>query len=53
MKHEYAKRILKNGREESPSSGEIRKLGLIPDQKPEDVDIKPHKFLPYRGPSIS
>ncbi|KAL9085292.1 MAG: hypothetical protein Q9159_004801 [Coniocarpon cinnabarinum] len=53
MQQEYAKRLLKNGREESQSVGEIRRLGLIPDQKPEDVDMKPHPYIPHRGPSIT
>lgn len=53
MQAEYVRRVKKNGREEGPSAGEIRKLGLIPDQKPEDVDIKPLPLLPNRGPSIT
>lgn len=53
MQQEYAKRLLKDGMPSSPSTGEIKRLGLIPDQKPEDVDIKPMKYIPHRGPSIS
>lgn len=53
MQMEYAKRVMQNGKEEKPSVGEIRKLGLIPDQKPEDVNIKTSKWIPHKGPSIS
>lgn len=53
MQQEYAKRVMQHGKEDSPSVGEIRKLGLIPDQKPEDVNIKPARWIPHKGPSIS
>ena len=53
MQIEYTKRLMKGGREEGPAQGEVRKLGLIPDQKPEDVHLKASKWIPHKGPSIS
>ena len=47
MQHALVKRMMEKGREETPSAGEIRVLGLIPDQKPEDVDIREPKYIPY------
>lgn len=53
MQREYAKREMQKGRVDPPSAKDIRKLGLIPDQKPEDVDIKPVRWIPHKGPSIT
>ena len=54
MQHEYARRVM-TGEKEQPkqSVAEVRKLGLIPDQKPEDVNLKTSKWIPHLGPSIA
>lgn len=41
----YRKRMAEDPREGAPSAGEIRRLGLL-DKKPEEMDIKPPKWLP-------
>jgi len=52
MQAAYRQRVLKNPREDAPSAQEIKTLGLLPDQKPEDVNMKPISFLPHIKPSI-
>jgi len=52
MQAAYRQRVLKNPREDAPSAQEIKTLGLLPDQKPEDVNMKPLSFLPHIKPSI-
>jgi len=53
MQHAYRAKVLKNPRTDAPSAQEIKTLGLLPDQKPEDVHLKPISFLPHIKPSIS
>lgn len=53
MQQAYRKHMVEHPREDAPSAGEIRHLGLLPDQKPEDVHIKVPKFIPVKGPSIT
>ncbi|KAI9727640.1 MAG: hypothetical protein M1828_005868 [Chrysothrix sp. TS-e1954] len=52
MQVELYKKLKKQGRDAAPSQKEVRKLGLIPDQKPEDVDIKEPRWIPNIGPRI-
>ncbi len=53
MQVEYVKRLMKGEREEQPSAGEVRTLGLVKDQKLEDINMKPPKWLPVKGPNVT
>lgn len=49
MQQAYRKHMVDHPRDNAPSAGEIRHLGLLPDQKPEDVHIKVPRFIPVKG----
>lgn len=52
MQQAYHRKLMENPRDDAPSAGEVRSLGLIKDQKPEDVNLKPTKWIPIVKPSI-
>lgn len=52
MQAAYRQRMMRNPRDDAPSAESVRTLGLLPDQKPEDVNLKPLSFLPHIKPSI-
>lgn len=53
MQQAYNKRLMDYPREAGPSVNEVKTLGLIKDQKPEEVHMKPTRFIPITKPTIS
>ena len=53
MQRAYNERAKTHPQEQKSQVGDIKTLGLIPDQKPEDVNIKPLPYIPHKKPRIS
>lgn len=53
MQQAYNKRLVDYPRESAPSAKDVKSLGLIKDQKPEDVHLKASKYIPHQKPRIT